>query len=182
MLYLVYRSTFPFPMPFYRLALLALLILPFHSRAQVQPGNALGLEVPAPTAPTQGHFLAGAYVSGNYSPVLAAGGVGYGVQPYLRYVLGSSSKRARPFVQYSLSPYWVQAYGSAAPLSPGAEGQVANPAFAPLALRGAPGYGNGYGYGSYGGLGSFSVGLPVRLGSGSMMVHVGGSVLSGLVR
>lgn len=169
-------------MPAFRhLAPLALLALPFLSHAQVQSAGAVGLEVPALAAPSQGHLLAGAYVSGNYSPILATGVAGYAVQPYLRYVLGKGD-RARPFVQYSLSPYWVQAYGSAAPLRPGTEGQVLNPAFAPLGLRNAPGTGYGYGYGSYGGLGSFSVGMPVRIGAGSMMVHVGGSVLSGLLR
>ena len=153
----------------------ALLALPFLAQAQVYSTGGVGLEVPAPVAPRQGHFMAGAYVSGSYAPVLATGAVGYSVQPYLRYVLGNG-ERARAFVQYNLSPYLVQAYGSAAPLTgPGAEGRFANPLFAPLPLRG-PG-----GYGGPGGLGSLSVGVPVRVGGGSMMVHVAGSLVSGLL-
>lgn len=157
---------------------LTLLMFPLLTQAQVGSTGGIGLEVPAPAPPRQRHFLAGAYVSGSYAPVLATGAVGYSVQPYLRYVLGTG-ERARAFVQYNLSPYLVQAYGSAAPLAgPGAEGRFANPLFAPLPLRGPAGYG---GYGGYGGLGSLSVGVPVRVGGGSMMVHVGGSLLSGLL-
>lgn len=158
---------------------LALLILPLLTQAQMGSTGGIGLEVPAPAAPRQGHFLAGAYVSGNYTPVLTMGMVGYAVQPYLRYVLGNG-ERARAFVQYNLSPYLVQAYGSAAPLAgPGAEARFANPLFAPLPLRGPAGYG---GYNSYGGgLGNLSVGVPMRVGSGSMMVHVGGSLVGGLL-
>ncbi|GAA3979160.1 hypothetical protein [Hymenobacter antarcticus] len=157
---------------------LALLMLPLLTQAQVLSTGGVGLEFPAPAAPRQGHFLAGAYVSGSYAPVLATGAVGYSVQPYLRYVLGTG-ERARAFVQYNLSPYLVQAYGSAAPLAgPGAEGRFANPLFAPLPLRGPA----GYGYNTYSsGLGSLSVGVPVRVGGGSMMVHVGGSLVSGLL-
>jgi hypothetical protein len=158
---------------------LALVLLPFLSQAQRRPMSAVGLETPAPRAPSQGHFLTGVYVSGGYTPVLTAGAPGYAIQPYLRYVLGPAAGRARPFVQYNLSPYWVQAYGSAAPLGGvGAEGQLANPAFAPLASQGAPA--GAYGYG--GSLGSFSVGMPVRVGGSSMLFHVGGGVLSGLLR
>ena len=157
---------------------MALLAFPFLVQAQVHSTGGIGLEIPAPAAPRQGHFLAGAYVSGNYTPVLATGAVGYSVQPYLRYVLGNG-ERARAFVQYNLTPYLVQAYGSAAPLAgPGAGARFANPLFAPLPLRGPA----GYGYDSYGsGLGSLSIGVPVRVGGGSMMVHVAGSLVSGLL-
>jgi hypothetical protein len=163
----------------FRLAPLALVALPLFSRAQVRSGSVVGLEIPASAAPASGHWLAGAYVTGSYAPVLAPGLAGYGVQPYLRYVLGHG-ERARPFVQYSLAPYWVQPYGSAAPFG-SADGRAANPAFAPLGLRGpVP---NGFGYNGYGsGLGSVSVGLPVRVGGGTMTVHVAGSLVSGLLR
>ena len=162
-----------------RLAPLALVALPFIGHAQQRTGSAVGLEIPASPVPASGHWLAGAYVSGSYSPVLAPGLAGYGVQPYLRYVLGSG-QRARPFLQYNLAPYWVQPYGSAAPFG-SADGRLANPAFAPLGLRGpVP---NGFGYNGYGsGLGSVSVGLPVRVGSGTMTVHVAGSLVNGLLR
>ena len=164
-----------------RIAPLALVVLPLFSQAQQRAGSAVGLELPASAAPARGHWLAGAYVTGSYSPVLAPGMAGYGVQPYLRYVLGRG-ERARPFVQYSLAPYWVRAHGSAAPFgSAGADGGFGNPAFAPLGLRGpVP---NGFGYNGYGGgLGSVSVGVPVRVGSGTMTVHVAGSLMSGLLR
>jgi len=170
--------------PALRFALLALLLLPVPGHAQGPAAGAVGLEMPAPAAPSPGHFLTGAYVSGSYTPVLAAGGVGYAVQPYLRYVLGGAG-RSRPFVQYSFSPYWAQAYGSAAALAgPGADGQFPNPAFAPLPLRGPAGRGyGGYGnYGNYSTLSSFSVGVPVRVGGGALLVHVGGSLLGGLLR
>lgn len=162
-----------------RIATLALVALPFFSHAQVRGGSAVGLEIPASPAPGSGHWLAGAYVSGSYAPVLAPGLAGYGVQPYLRYVLGHG-ERARPFVQYSLAPYWVQPYGSAAPFG-SADGRFANPAFSPLGMRGpVP---NSFGYNGYGsGLGSVSVGLPVRVGGGTMTVHVAGSLVSGLLR
>ena len=162
-----------------RLAPLALIFLPCFGRAQGLAGSAVGLEVPAPATPASGHWLAGAYVSGSYTPVLAPGLAGYGVQPYLRYVLGSG-QRARPFVQYNLAPYWVQPYGSTSPFS-GLDARAAHPAFAPLGLRGpVP---NSFGYNGYGGgLGSVSVGLPVRVGSGTMTVHVAGSPVSGLLR
>ena len=165
----------------FQIALLALVVSPFFGHAQVRSGSTVGLEVPASALPASGHWLTGAYVSGNYSPVLAPGMAGYGVQPYLRYVLGRG-ERARPFVQYNLSPYWVQAYGSAAPFgAAGADGGTSNPAFAPLGMRGpVP---NSFGYNGYGGgLGSVSVGLPVRVGGGSMMIHVAGSLVSGLLR
>ena len=101
------------------------------------------------------------------------------MQPYLRYVLGSG-ERTRAFVQYNLAPYLVQAPGPAAPLAgPGAEARLANPSFAPLPLRGPLGYGGHDGYG--GGLGNLSVGVPVRVGGGSMMMHVGGSLVGGLL-
>lgn len=162
-----------------QIAPLALVALPLFSHAQQSAGSAVGLELPASGAPARGHWLAGAYVTGSYSPVLAPGLAGYGVQPYLRYVLGRG-ERARPFVQYSLAPYWVQPYGSAAPFG-GPDGLAANPAFAPLGLRGpVP---NSFGANGYGaGLGSISVGLPVRVGGGTMTVHVAGSLVSGLLR
>src|SRR6476646_5896299 len=109
-----------------RLVPLALAALPYFSHAQMRTGNVVGLEIPASAVPASGHWLAGAYVSGSYTPVLAPGLAGYGVQPYLRYVLGSG-QRARPFVQYSLAPYWVQPYGSAAPFASG-DGGMGNPA------------------------------------------------------
>ena len=162
-----------------RIAPLALVVLPLFSQAQQRASSAVGLELPASAAPARGHWLAGAYVMGSYSPVLAPGMAGYGVQPYLRYVLGRG-ERARPFVQYSLAPYWVQPYGRAAPFG-GADGLAANPAFAPLGLRGpVP---NGFGANGYGGgLGSVSVGVPVRVGGGTMTVHVAGSLVRGLLR
>lgn len=160
-----------------RLAPLALLALPHFGHAQA--GSAVGLEIPAAAVPASGHWLAGAYVTGSYSPGLAPGLAGYGVQPYLRYVLGHG-ERARPFVQYSLAPYWVQPYGGAAPFG-GSEARAATPAFSPLGLLGpVP---NGFGYNGYGGgLGSVSMGLPVRVGGGTMTVHVAGSLVSGLLR
>ena len=163
---------------FLRVALLALVLLPGLglSPARGQAG-AVGLEVPAPAAPGRGRFLTGAYVSGSYAPLLAQGGVGYAVQPYLRYVLGGPG-RVRPFVQYNFAPYWVQAFGSAAPW-PGAEatGRTATPAFMPLSWPNGPL--NSYGVG---GLGALSVGVPLRLGSNAAMLHVGGRVLDRLVR
>lgn len=162
-----------------RFALLALVALPLLSHAQLHTSSAVGLEIPAPPAPATGHWLAGTYVTGSYSPVLAPGLTGYGVQPYLRYVLGSG-ERTRPFVQYSLAPYWVRPYGGSAPFG-GADGRPGSPAFAPLPLRGpVP---NSFGYNGYGGgLGSISVGVPVRVGGGTMTVHVAGSLVSGLLR
>ena len=58
---------------------------------------------------------------------------------------------------------------------------VGDPAFSPLGMRGpVP---NSFGYNGYGsGLGSVSVGLPVRVGGGTMTVHVAGSLVSGLLR
>ena len=165
----------------FRFAPLALVALPLFSHAQLRTSGAVGLEIPASPAPASGHWLAGAYVTGSYTPVLAPGLPGYGVQPYLRYVLGRG-ERARPFVQYNLAPYWVQAYGSAAPFGgAGADGRFANPVFTPLPLRGpVP---NSFGYNGYGGgLGSVSVGLPVRVGAGTMTMHVAGSLVSGLLR
>ena len=158
---------------------LALVALPFFSHAQQRAGSAVGLEIPASAAPAGGHWLAGGYVTGSYAPVLAPGLAGYGVQPYLRYVLGSG-QRVRPFVQYSLSPYWVRPYGSAAPLA-STNGGFGNPVFSPLGLRGPAA--NAFGYNGYnGGLGSVSVGVPVRVGGGTMTVHVAGSLVNGLLR
>lgn len=163
----------------FRFAPLVLVALPLFSHAQQRTGSAVGLEIPSSRAPASGHWLAGAYVTGSYTPVLAPGAAGYGVQPYLRYLLGSG-QRARPFVQYSLAPYWVQPYGSAAPFA-SPDGGFGNPAFSPLPPRGPAT--NTLGYNGYtGGLGSVSVGLPVRVGSGTMTVHVAGSLVSGLLR
>lgn len=166
--------------PTFRLALLALLLVPAAGHAQVRTSSAMGLEVPASRPPASGHWLTGSYVSSSYAPMLAPGQMGYGVQPYLRYVLGRG-ERARPFVQYNLSPYWVRAYGGAAPFgTTEADGGFRNPAFAPLPLRGP--LPNGFGYNGYGGgLGSVSVGVPVRVGTGAVIVHVAGSLVSGLL-
>lgn len=164
--------------PFFRLAPLALLLLPFAGHAQ---SGALGLEGPAPAAPTKGHFLAGAYAVGNYAPLPTSTAYGYGVQPYLRYQLGTSATgRPRPFVQYTFAPYRLPAYGAGAPYGPEGGALPANAGFAPLALRNGA-YNNIYnGYGN--GLGTVSVGVPVRIGSGSAVLSVGGSVTSSLLR
>lgn len=160
----------------FRIAPLALGLLPFLSHAQVQPAAAVGLEMPAPAAPAQGHFLAGAYVSGNYTPALATGTSGYAVQPYLRYVLGTG-RRARPFVQYSFSPLRVQwAHGSVYSLyGPGGVEMPVNPGFAPLAAQNSA-----YARNAYGGLGAFSVGVPMQLGRSSVLLDLGSTMLSGL--
>ena len=161
-----------------RIAPLALLACPARSHAQSGVVNAVGLEVPAPSS--RGHFLTGSYVVGAYSPLPASSGSGYGVQPFLRYQLGSrAAGRARPYLQYSFLPYRVPAYGAGQLAGPDATGQHAHPGFAPLALRNAP-YGS-LPYGSYGGLGSFSVGIPMQLGRNSAMLNVGGAVLQGLL-
>jgi hypothetical protein len=98
------------------------------------------------------------------------------VQPYLRYVLGGSGQ-ARPFVQYNFAPYWLQTNGGA-----GADAafpaQAGNGSFTPLPTMHSPVL-NGY---EQGGWGSFSVGVPLRLGSSPAMLHVAGSVLGGLAR
>ena len=158
-----------------RLTPLALALLFAFGHARAQSTAAIGLEVPAPAPPREGHLLTGAYVSGNYSPVLMPGGPGYAVQPYLRYVLGREG-RARPYVQYNFAAYGVQAYGSAAPWgTPGSEGSSANPAFAPLPMRGA--VAGQHGYSGYGGLGGLSVGIPVQIARTPLMLNVGGNVL-----
>ena len=163
-----------------RFAPLALVALPLFGHAQLRASSAVGLEIPASPAPASGHWLTGAYVTGNYAPVLAPGLAGYGVQPYLRYVLGSG-QRARPFVQYSFAPYQVRPpYGSAAPFG-STNGLFGNLAFAPLASRNVP-YGFHDGYDSYRSLGGFSVGVPTRIGRSPAVVTVGGSVLEGLLK
>ncbi|MFD2722082.1 hypothetical protein ACFST9_25410 [Hymenobacter monticola] len=163
-----------------RVAPLALLLAPSFGHAQAGAAGAIGLEVPAPAPPSKGHFLAGAYAVGAYSPLPTTGGYGYGVQPFLRYQLGSSaSSRRRPYVQYSFAPYRVPTYGAGPFAGAEAQGLPANPGFAPLALRNAP-----YGalpYGSYGGLGAFSVGIPMQIGRSSAMLNVGGTLLQGLL-
>ncbi|MDB5269354.1 MAG: hypothetical protein JWP58_2394 [Hymenobacter sp.] len=163
---------------FFRVAPLALVLLPLLSRAQAGPGAAVGLEIPAPAPPTKGHFLAGAYVVGNYTPLPTKAGYGYGMQPYLRYQLGSSAKgRPRPFVQYSFVPYRLQGSGAGMLYNP--DGLPLNSGFAPLAQRPAP-----FGYGSpsnYGGLGAFSVGIPMQIGRGSAVLNIGGELLKGMM-
>lgn len=160
------------------MASLVLLLTPLAGHAQ---SGALGLEVPAPAAPSKGHFLAGAYAVGGYVPLSTPAAYGYGVQPYLRYQLGTSATgRPRPFVQYTFAPYRLQAYGAGGGYGPEGGTLPANAGFAPLAQRNGP-YGNSYsGYG--GGMGTVLVGVPVRIGSGSAVLSVGGSVLSSLLR
>ncbi|WP_046246498.1 hypothetical protein [Hymenobacter terrenus] len=154
---------------------LTLTFLPFLSQAQSRPAGGVGLEVPASTAPRQGHFLAGAYMLSSYAPPSASGGFSYRVQPYLRYAL-STKGHAQPFIQYSFAPYRLQAYGADPRATPGAAELPANPGFAPLGLRDAS-------YRSYGSnLGAVSVGVPVRFGSSSATLHVASSLLSGLLR
>ncbi|WP_210513870.1 hypothetical protein [Hymenobacter terricola] len=164
----------------FRIASLALVSLPFLSHAQTGTGAALGLEIPAPAPPSRGHFLTGAYVVGNYTPLPTTSSYGYGVQPYLRYQLGSSATgRPRPFVQYTFIPYRLQGNGAGMLYNPDAALPL-NPGFAPLAQRAAPfGYGN---TSNYGGLGAFSVGIPMRIGNGSAELSVGGSIVEGLLR
>ena len=151
---------------------LALVALPLPGHAQRSAGSAVGLEIPAPASPTKGHFLAGTYVVSSYVPTAA--GYGYGVQPYLRYQLGSSATgRPRPFVQYTFMPYRPQYNGAG--LGYGPDQLPANAGFAPLAQRSAPlGYGSA---GGYGGLGAFSVGIPMRIGGGSAVLSIGGALV-----
>ncbi len=74
----------------------------------------------------------------------------------------------------------MQPHGNAAPFGD-ADERLTNPAFAPLGLRGpAPNTFDSSGYGC--GPGSMLVGLPVRMGGGTMTVHVAGSLVSGLLR
>ncbi|GAB3680373.1 hypothetical protein GCM10027594_35920 [Hymenobacter agri] len=160
----------------FRFAPLALVVLSLPGHAQRGAGSAVGLEIPAPAPPTKGHFLAGTYVVSSYAPT-AAGygyGYGYGVQPYLRYQLGSSATgRPRPFVQYTFVPYRPQGFGTGPGY--GFDGLPANAGFAPLAQQAVPtGYG---GAGSYGGLGAFSVGIPMRIGAGSAVLNIGGALV-----
>ncbi|MBH8559577.1 hypothetical protein [Hymenobacter negativus] len=157
-----------------RLAPLALLLLPLLSHAQTRSA-ALGLEIPAPAPPTKGHFLSGAYVVGNYTPLPTASGYGYAMQPYLRYQLGSSATgRPRPFVQYTFVPYRLQGPGTGMLYNPDA--LPTNTGFSPLAQRPVPfgGYG---GTSNYGGLGAFSVGIPMQIGRGSAVLNIGGSLV-----
>lgn len=160
----------------FRCAPLALVLWPALSWAQLSPSGGLGLEYPAPKPPSQGHFLTGAYVSVSYTPLPTAASAGYSVQPYLRYVLGEG-KQARPFVQYTFVPFWVQrGYGSTAALGPGGVELPTNPGFAPVAPLN-PAY-NGSPFNSSG----LSVGMPVRVGGRSMMLNVAGNVLGGFLR
>ena len=163
-----------------RIAPLALVAFPFLSYAQTGAASAVGLAFPAPAPPSRGHFLTGTYVVGNYSPLATASGYGYGVQPYLRYQLGSSaSGRPRPYVQYSFTSYRMAAYATGPLYGPEGAGLSANSGFAPLGARNVP---DGYnGYGNNGGLGAFSVGIPMRIGNGSAVLSVGGSVVGSLL-
>ena len=165
----------------FRLAPLALLLLPSLSHAQAGTAGVVGLEIPAPAPPSQGHFLTGTYVVGAYSPLPVAAGYGYGVQPYLRYQLGSGAKgRLRPYVQYSFTPYRMSTYATGPLYGPEGAGLPASPGFSPLAARPTP-YGYPYANG-YGGLGAFSVGIPMRIGRSSAVVSVGGAVLEGFLK
>jgi hypothetical protein len=167
---------------FFRVAPLALVLLPLLGRAQSGTTGTVGLEIPAPAPPTRGHFLTGAYAVGAYTPLPTTAGYGYGVQPYLRYQLGSSAKgRLRPYVQYSFAPYRLQGYGAGTLYNPEAAALPLNPGFAPLAQRNGP-FGYGPNTSNYGGMGGFSVGIPMRIGNGSAMLNIGGSVLGGLLR
>ena len=160
-----------------RVAPLALVLLPMLGLAQVRSLSAVGLEIPAPASPKQGHFLTGTYVSRGHTPALATNGAGsYTVQPYLRYVLGPGN-RLRPFVQYSLPPFRVQqGYGRAFPLyGPGGGEPSFNPSPAPFVARNLA-----YSGVSYGGLGVFSVGISMHTVRGSVLLDLGGSVLSGM--
>ena len=156
-----------------RVAPLALLLFPLLGRAQVPPTAAVGLEIPASAPPKTGHFLTGAYVASGYMPALATSSTGYIVQPYLRCVLGTGN-RARPFVQYSFTPFRVQqGYGSTFPLCrPDWVELPSNPDFAPFMARNLAYSGMGYG-----GLGAFSVGIPMHTVRGSVLLDLGGSVL-----
>lgn len=165
----------------FRLAPLALLLLPSLSHAQAGTAGIIGLEIPAPAPARQGHFLTGTYVVGACSPLPIASGYGYGVQPYLRYQLGSGATgRLRPYVQYSSAPYRMS-YATGPLYGPEGAGLPANPGFLPLAARTAP-----YGYGpyasGYGGLGAFSVGIPMQIGRSSAVLSVGGAVLEGFLK
>ncbi|WP_426060567.1 hypothetical protein [Hymenobacter sp. B1770] len=149
---------------------------PALSQTQLSSTGAVGLEIPAPAPPSQGNFLTGAYVLGNYTPALATtGGMGYSVQPYVRYMVGPKA-RARGFIQYSFAPYQLQAYNATPLYAPDGLALPANPAFAPLPMRGM----SANGFGSS--LGQFSVGMPVRLGGSPVMLHVAGSALTNLLR
>ena len=159
---------------FLRVAPLALVLLPLLSQAQAGSAGMVGLEIPAPAPPTKGRFLTGTYAVGNYTPLPTTAGYGYDVQPYLRYQLGSSAKgRPRPFVQYSFVPYRLQGPGTGMLYSPDAFPTTAG--FAPLAQRPSP-----FGYGSpsnYGGLGAFSVGIPLKIGRSSAVLDIAGSLV-----
>ena len=156
----------------FRLAPLALVVLPLPGHAQRSANSAVGLEIPAPAPPAKGHFLTGTYVVSNYVPTAA--GYGYGVQPYLRYQLGSSATgRLRPFVQYTFMPYRPQGFGPSPGYEPGA--LPASGGFAPLGQQAVPtGYGSA---GGYGGLGAFSVGILMRIGGGSAVLNIGGALV-----
>jgi hypothetical protein len=161
---------------YYTAAAIALGLSPNLSQAQTGAMSAVGLEIPAPAPPSQGNFLTGAYVLGNYAPTLATTrGLGYSVQPYLRYMVGPKT-RTRGFIQYSFAPYRMQGYNIDPLYMPGGAALPANPGFAPLPMRGMQS--NSFGSG----LGQFSVGMPVRLGGSPVMLHVAGSALTGLLR
>ncbi|MDO7850268.1 hypothetical protein [Hymenobacter convexus] len=162
------------------IAALTLLLLPTLGHAQSGTTTTVGLEVPAPATPSKGHFLTGTYVVGAYSPLPATGSYGYGAQPFLRYQLGSrTAGKLRPYVQYTFAPYRLPTYGAGQLAGLDAAGLPTNAGFAPLAARNAP-----LGmlpYGSYGGLGAFSVGIPMQVGRSSAVLNVGGTLLQGLL-
>lgn len=160
---------------------LALAALPFLSFAQAGPTGLVGLELPAPAPPVRGHFLTGAYVMGSYTPLPTTASYGYGVQPFLRYQMGSSaSGRPRPYVQYTFTSYRMASYATGPLYGPEGAGLSASSGFAPLGARNVPaGYNS---YGNYGGLGAFSVGIPMRIGNGSAVLSVGGELVGGLLR
>ena len=163
-----------------RIAPLALVLLPLLSQAQAGSVGAVGLEIPAPAPPRQGHFLAGAYTVGNYTSLPTPAGFGYAMQPYLRYQLGSSpTGRWRPFVQYTFAPYRVAANGAAQLYGTDSRGLPANSGIAPLVSR--YGFYGGSSYSGYGGLGAFSVGIPMQVGRSSAVLDLGGSVVEGLL-
>lgn len=164
-----------------RSAPLVLMALPIFSHAQTGTDSTMGLEIPAPAPPSKGHFLTGAYVVGAYSPLPTTAGYGYGVQPYLRYQLGSNDKgRRRPFVQYNFAPYRMPPYGAGQFYGADGAALTGNPGITPLALRNAPPYGAAP-YAGYGGLGAFSVGIPMQIGNGSAMLNVGGTLIGDLL-
>ncbi|MBF9141489.1 hypothetical protein [Hymenobacter properus] len=162
-----------------RLSPLALLLLPLLGQAQTGATSSIGLELPAPAPPSRGHFLTGAYVVGTYSALPLSSSYGYGVQPFLRYQWGSGTSSRRPYVQYSFAPYRMPTYSAGQFAGTDAAARPANAGFAPLAFRQAPL--GALPYGSYGGLGAFSVGIPMQIGRSSAVLNVTGTIVQGLL-